>query len=240
MCSVLGLFVWQSRPRSARARVLVANHVTPFDHNVLGLLASCSAVSGAAGLGREGTAGGGIPAALTAPRPSPPQPVLNGAAGFVCWSRGFLELAGAESRAELLESLKGYCSQGGNPPLLLFPEEATTNGRVGLLRFRWARRGARAGAVRLAPIIRLTRCPFPLQLLALLHCGCGAAVGSAGLEALRGCGESGAGRRPWGCLAVALQQPPFSLPFQSVAGTSWVTELLWTFFVPVTVYQVRY
>lgn len=58
MCSVLGLFVWQSRPRSARARVLVANHVTPFDHNVLGLLASCSAVSGAPGLGWAGRAGG--------------------------------------------------------------------------------------------------------------------------------------------------------------------------------------
>lgn len=84
---------------------------------------------------------------MTAPRPSPPQPVLNGAAGFVCWSRGFLEVAGAESRAELLESLKGYCSQGGNPPLLLFPEEATTNGRVGLLRFRWAPRGKGVGAL---------------------------------------------------------------------------------------------
>ncbi|XP_032079753.1 ancient ubiquitous protein 1 [Thamnophis elegans] len=157
MCSVLGLFVWQSRPRSARApRVLVANHVTPFDHNVLGLLASCSA------------------------------PVLNGAAGFVCWSRGFLEVAGAESRAELLESLKGYCSQGGNPPLLLFPEEATTNGRVGLLRFSsW---------------------PFSI------------------VDAVQP-------------LALRVWRPFVAV---SVAGASWVTELLWTFFVPVTVYQVRW
>jgi len=30
-----------------------------------------------------------------------------------------------------------------------------------------------------------------------------------------------------------------SLP-QSVADASWITELLWTFFVPFTVYQVRY
>lgn len=30
-----------------------------------------------------------------------------------------------------------------------------------------------------------------------------------------------------------------SLP-QSVADSSWITELLWTFFVPFTVYQVRY
>lgn len=27
---------------------------------------------------------------------------------------------------------------------------------------------------------------------------------------------------------------------QSVADSSWITELLWTFFVPFTVYQVRY
>ncbi|ETE57222.1 Ancient ubiquitous protein 1, partial [Ophiophagus hannah] len=41
---------------------------------------------------------------------------------------------------------------GGNPPLLLFPEEETTNGRVGLLRFRWARRGlGEPGLHRLAP-----------------------------------------------------------------------------------------
>ncbi|KAL7975864.1 hypothetical protein Chor_011779 [Crotalus horridus] len=158
LCSVLGLFVWQSRPRRARLpRALVANHVTPFDHNVLALLASCRA------------------------------PVLSGgAAGFVCWSRGFLEVAGAGSRVELLESLKGYCSQGANPPLLLFPEEATTNGRVGLLRFSsW---------------------PFSIvdtvQPLAL---------------------------RVWRPFVAA-----------SVAGASWVTELLWTFFVPVTVYQVRW
>uniref|UniRef100_A0A8C5STG3 Lipid droplet-regulating VLDL assembly factor AUP1 n=1 Tax=Laticauda laticaudata TaxID=8630 RepID=A0A8C5STG3_LATLA len=156
MCSVLGLFVWQSRPRSARARVLVANHVTPFDHNVLGLLASCSA------------------------------PVLNGAAGFLCWSRGFLEVAGSESRAELLESLKGYCLQGGNPPLLLFPEEETTNGRVGLLRFS----------------------SWPFSIVDVVQ-----------------------------PLALQVWRPFVAV---SVVGASWFTELLWTFFVPVTVYQVRW
>ncbi|KAM3831522.1 lipid droplet-regulating VLDL assembly factor AUP1 [Vipera latastei] len=158
LCSVLGLFVWQRRPRRARLpRLLVANHVTPFDHNVLALLASCRA------------------------------PVLSGgAAGFVCWSRGFLEVAGAESRAELLESLKGYCSQGGNPPLLLFPEEATTNGRVGLLRFS----------------------SWPFSIVDTVQ-----------------------------PLALQVWRPFVAV---SVAGASWVTELLWTFFVPVTVYQVRW
>lgn len=163
----------------------------------------------------------------------------GGAAGFVCWSRGFLEVAGAESRAELLESLKGYCSQGGNTPLLLFPEEATTNGRVGLLRFRCGQGGAGTwGRTALVPLGRLIRLPFSFQLLALLHRGHGAALGSTSLEALRGCGESGAGRRPGAALLCLCDSSRF--PFQSVAGASWVTELLWTFFVPVTVYQVRY
>ncbi|NXX80066.1 AUP1 protein, partial [Urocolius indicus] len=103
-------------------------------------------------------------------------PALHGAPGFICWSRGFLELGAPGSRAELLESLRLYSAQPGNPPLLLFPEEAATNGRAGLLRFRW---GHGAGSL---------------------------------------------------C----------SLLPQSVADSSWIAELLWTFFVPFTVYQVRW
>lgn len=67
---------------------------------------------------------------------SPLQPALSGAPGFICWSRGFMELGVTGSRAELVDSLKEYSAQQGNPPLLLFPEEAATNGRAGLLRFR--------------------------------------------------------------------------------------------------------
>jgi len=66
------------------------------------------------------------------------QPALNGAPGFICWSRGFMELGVTGSRAELVDSLKVYSSHRGNPPLLLFPEEAATNGRAGLLRFRYS------------------------------------------------------------------------------------------------------
>ncbi|XP_065454454.1 lipid droplet-regulating VLDL assembly factor AUP1 isoform X6 [Chrysemys picta bellii] len=107
MCSVLGLFVRQSDPhlRDANVRVYIANHVTHFDHSVINLLTSCNT------------------------------PALNGTPGFICWSRGFMELGAVGSRAELVDSLKVYSSHGGNPPLLLFPEEAATNGRVGLLRF---------------------------------------------------------------------------------------------------------
>ncbi|XP_060103224.1 lipid droplet-regulating VLDL assembly factor AUP1-like [Heteronotia binoei] len=158
MCSVLGLLVRQSQPRQhgLRARVYIANHVTHFDHNVVNLLTSCNA------------------------------PMLNGASGFICWSRGFLEVGSTGSRAELLESLKAYSSHGGNPPLLLFPEETTTNGRVGLLRFS----------------------TWPFSILDVVQ-------------------------------PVALQvQRPFVAV--STADASWVTELLWTFFVPFTIYQVRW
>ncbi|XP_061233476.1 lipid droplet-regulating VLDL assembly factor AUP1 isoform X2 [Neopsephotus bourkii] len=108
MCSVLGLCVQQSDPRlrDAGVRVYIANHVTQFDHNVINLLTSCNT------------------------------PALNSAPGFICWSRGFMELGVSGSRAELVDSLKAYSSHRGNPPLLLFPEEAATNGRAGLLHFR--------------------------------------------------------------------------------------------------------
>ncbi|XP_039396663.1 lipid droplet-regulating VLDL assembly factor AUP1 isoform X1 [Mauremys reevesii] len=158
MCSVLGLFVRQSDShlRDANVRVYIANHVTPFDHSVINLLTSCNT------------------------------PALNGTPGFICWSRGFMELGAVGSRAELVDSLKVYSSHGGNPPLLLFPEEAATNGRVGLLRFS----------------------SWPFSILDMIQ-----------------------------PVALQVQRPLIAV---SVADSSWITELLWTFFVPFTVYQVRW
>lgn len=48
-----------------------------------------------------------------------------------------------DRRVELVESLKKFCASTRLPPtpLLLFPEEEATNGREGLLRFRWVRTG---------------------------------------------------------------------------------------------------
>ncbi|XP_017524203.1 lipid droplet-regulating VLDL assembly factor AUP1 isoform X3 [Manis javanica] len=110
MCAVLGLVARQedSGLRDHRVRVLISNHVTPFDHNIVNLLTSCST------------------------------PLLNSPPSFVCWSRGFMEMDG---RGELVESLKRFCASMRLPPtpLLLFPEEEATNGREGLLRFRWLR-----------------------------------------------------------------------------------------------------
>ncbi|NXA83698.1 AUP1 protein, partial [Thryothorus ludovicianus] len=158
MCSVLGLLVRQSDPRlrGAGARVFIANHVTPFDHNVVSLLTSCNT------------------------------PALSGSPGFICWSRGFMELGVTGSRAELVDSLKEYSAHQGNPPLLLFPEEAATNGRAGLLRFS----------------------SWPFSILDEVQ-----------------------------PVALQVRRPLVAV---SVADSSWITELLWTFFVPFTVYQVRW
>lgn len=48
MCAVLGLVARQegSVLRDPRVRVLISNHVTPFDHNIVNLLTTCSTVSG--------------------------------------------------------------------------------------------------------------------------------------------------------------------------------------------------
>ncbi|XP_030044663.1 ancient ubiquitous protein 1-like [Microcaecilia unicolor] len=158
MCSVLGLCVKQNDPRlrDSAVKVYISNHITHFDHNIINLLTSCNT------------------------------PVSKGASGFVCWARGFMELSAMGNHLELIEHLKQYSSQGYSLPLLLFPEEETTNGRAGLLKFS----------------------SWQFSILDVVQ-------------------------------PVALQaQRPFIAV--SLADSSWITELLWTFFVPFTVFQVRY
>ncbi|XP_041258670.1 lipid droplet-regulating VLDL assembly factor AUP1 isoform X4 [Onychostruthus taczanowskii] len=132
--------------------------------------------------GGDGTARGAGPRAALRLVP----PALSGAPGFICWSRGFMELGVTGSRAELVDSLKEYTAHRGNPPLLLFPEEAATNGRAGLLRFS----------------------SWPFSILDEVQ-----------------------------PVALQVRRPLVAV---SVADSSWITELLWTFFVPFTVYQVRW
>ncbi|KAL4640225.1 ancient ubiquitous protein 1-like [Arapaima gigas] len=158
MCSVLGMHVRYTEPwpPDRNVRVYICNHLTAFDHNIINLLTSCST------------------------------PMLEGSAGFMCWARGFLELGAVSGKAHLVAALQQYCSSEGFPPLLLFPEEDTTNGNAGLLRFSsWA--------------FTLVDRVQPVTILA---------------------------KRPF-------------LPL-SVVESSWVAELLWTLFVPFTVYQVRW
>lgn len=172
MCAVLGLVARQedSGLRDHSVRVLISNHVTPFDHNIVNLLTTCSTVSESEAESATGRfPGAQLKAPLShsrspwrilslTPNPDPlphmsfffiflnffllafsspgSQPLLNSPPSFVCWSRGFMEMDG---RGELVESLKRFCASTRLPPtpLLLFPEEEATNGREGLLRFRW-------------------------------------------------------------------------------------------------------
>ncbi|XP_076877904.1 lipid droplet-regulating VLDL assembly factor AUP1 [Brachyhypopomus gauderio] len=158
MCSVLGLHVRQNSPRlrDKNTKLYVCNHVTHFDHNIINLLTSCNT------------------------------PLLEGPPGFLCWARGFMELSSVVGRAELADSLRGYCSAPSAPPLLLFPEEDTTNGRAGLLKFSsWS---------------------FSV---------------SDSIQPV----------------ALTVKRPLLAV---NVPDSSWLAELLWTFFVPFTVYQVRW
>ncbi|XP_070693315.1 lipid droplet-regulating VLDL assembly factor AUP1 [Pempheris klunzingeri] len=158
MCSVLGMHVRQRNPRSRdrNTKLYICNHVTEFDHNIINLLTACNT------------------------------PQLEGSTGFVCWARGFMEIHSASGQGAIGESLQRYCSTEGTPPLLLFPEEATTNGRAGLLKFSsW---------------------PFSLT------------------DSIQP-------------VALRVTRPLIAL---STPESSWLMELLWTFFAPCTVYHVSW
>ncbi|KAJ3587399.1 hypothetical protein NHX12_010997 [Muraenolepis orangiensis] len=158
MSSVLGLHVRQNNPRSRdpNTKLYICNHVTEFDHNVVNLLTPCCT------------------------------PQTGGSTGFVCWARGFMEVHCASGQAALAEPLQRYCSTPDSQALLLFPEEDTTNGRAGLLKFSsW---------------------PFSLT-------------------------------DPVQPVALRVTRPLLAL---STPDSSWLVELLWTFFVPCTVYHVSW
>ncbi|XP_014648193.1 PREDICTED: ancient ubiquitous protein 1 isoform X2 [Ceratotherium simum simum] len=97
MCAVLGLVARQedSGLRDHRVRVLISNHVTPFDHNIVNLLTSCST------------------------------PLLNSPPSFVCWSRGFMEVDGQGELVESLKRFCASTRLPPTPLLLFPEEEAT-------------------------------------------------------------------------------------------------------------------
>nr|KAF6445985.1 AUP1 lipid droplet regulating VLDL assembly factor [Rousettus aegyptiacus] len=97
MCAVLGLVVRQedSALRDHRVRVLISNHVTPFDHNIVNLITSCST------------------------------PLLNSPPSFVCWSRGFMEMDGRGELVESLKRFCASTRLPPTPLLLFPEEEAT-------------------------------------------------------------------------------------------------------------------
>ncbi|KAK5925477.1 lipid droplet-regulating VLDL assembly factor AUP1 [Pseudochaenichthys georgianus] len=158
MCSVLGMHVRTKNPRSRdkTTKLYMCNHVTEFDHNIINLLTPCHT------------------------------PQLEGSTGFVCWARGFMEIHSASGQGAIGDTLQRYCSTEGTSPLLLFPEEETTNGRAGLLKFSsW---------------------PFSLT------------------DSIQP-------------VALRVTRPLIAL---STPDSSWMKELLWTFFAPCTVYHVSW
>ncbi|XP_072433682.1 lipid droplet-regulating VLDL assembly factor AUP1 isoform X2 [Chiloscyllium punctatum] len=158
MCTILGVIVLQrgSRHRNKNIKIYISNHITQFDHNILNFLTACYT------------------------------PLLEGHSGFVSWARGYLELGWLDNRTRLAEALSHYSSLDSARGLLLFPEDETTNGKVGLLKFSsW---------------------PFTIDSTV----------------------------QP---LVLTVKRPFVSV---NVVESSWVTELLWMFFIPFTVYQVRW
>ncbi|CAD7686281.1 unnamed protein product [Nyctereutes procyonoides] len=97
MCAVLGLVARQENSgiRDHRVRVLISNHVTPFDHNIVNLLTSCS------------------------------PPLLNSPPSFVCWSRGFMEMDGRGELVESLKRFCASTGLPPTLLLLFPEEEAT-------------------------------------------------------------------------------------------------------------------
>uniref|UniRef100_A0A2K6CDB9 Lipid droplet-regulating VLDL assembly factor AUP1 n=1 Tax=Macaca nemestrina TaxID=9545 RepID=A0A2K6CDB9_MACNE len=97
MCAVLGLVARQedSGLRDHSVRVLISNHVTPFDHNIVNLLTTCST------------------------------PLLNSPPSFVCWSRGFMEMDGRGELVESLKRFCASTRLPPTPLLLFPEEEAT-------------------------------------------------------------------------------------------------------------------
>ncbi|XP_032099327.1 ancient ubiquitous protein 1 isoform X3 [Sapajus apella] len=97
MCALLGLVARQEDPglRDHSVRVLISNHVTPFDHNIVNLLTTCST------------------------------PLLNSPPSFVCWSRGFMEMDGRGELVESLKRFCASTRLPPTPLLLFPEEEAT-------------------------------------------------------------------------------------------------------------------
>ncbi|XP_041694239.1 lipid droplet-regulating VLDL assembly factor AUP1 isoform X1 [Coregonus clupeaformis] len=191
MSSVLGMHVRQNSPRlrDKSTKLYICNHVTQFDHNIVNLLTSCNT------------------------------PMLEDSAGFVCWARGFMELGAISGQDEMEESLRRYCSSPGTLPLLLFPEEDTTNGRAGLLKFSFM------GLVTSNAEILPTNWHIEATSLSQTT------------------GQEMEGSWPFSLtdsiqpVALQVKRPFLAL---STPDSFWLTELLWTFFVPCTEYHVRW
>lgn len=109
MCAVLGIVVRESDVHlksKGGSKVIVTNHVTNFDHLAVDLVHPCIA-----------------PGVWDLPK-------------FLNWTLGFRDFGVKSGRQSLISNVKAYLSSSDDVvPILTHPEGATTNGRVGLLKF---------------------------------------------------------------------------------------------------------
>nr|XP_012417209.1 PREDICTED: ancient ubiquitous protein 1 isoform X2 [Odobenus rosmarus divergens] len=223
MCAVLGLVARQedSGLRDHRVRVLISNHVTPFDHNIVNLLTSCSTVSG----GRSRELHGAVPWGPARGSPLParvslgdheilsltPNPAsLPHMSVFLTSQCSFLAFSLLDSQP-LLNSppsfvcwSRGFMEMDGRGELVESLKRFCASTRLPptpLLLFpEEEATNGREG------LLRFSSWPFSIQDVV----------------------------QP---LTLRVQRPLVSV---TVSDASWVSELLWSLFVPFTVYQVRW
>ncbi|XP_010964871.1 lipid droplet-regulating VLDL assembly factor AUP1 isoform X1 [Camelus bactrianus] len=222
MCAVLGLVARQedSGLRDHRVRVLISNHVTPFDHNIVNLLTSCSTVSWGRSRERRGVVPG---AQLKAPfstsrfplgtQDTDPYPRPRLSTTYVNFSpfTTFFSSFSPPPSQPLLNSppsfvcwSRGFMEMDGREELVESLKRFCASTRLPptpLLLFpEEEATNGREG------LLRFSSWPFSIQDVV----------------------------QP---LTLRVQRPLVSV---TVSDASWVSELLWSLFVPFTMYHVRW
>nr|XP_020751332.1 ancient ubiquitous protein 1 isoform X1 [Odocoileus virginianus texanus] len=222
MCAVLGLVARQedSGLRDHRVRVLISNHVTPFDHNIVNLLTSCSTVSSGGSRECHGVAPWGpaqgaplrVRLSLGDQKIPLPRPRFSTHMSVFLTSRHSFFLAFSPSGSQpLLNSppsfvcwSRGFMEMDGQGELVESLKRFCASTRLPptpLLLFpEEEATNGREG------LLRFSSWPFSIQDVV----------------------------QP---LTLRVQRPLVSV---TVSDASWVSELLWSLFVPFTVYQVRW
>ncbi|RWS08026.1 ancient ubiquitous protein 1-like protein [Dinothrombium tinctorium] len=107
MCAVLGFIVREEHmhfKRKVGVKLLVANHITDFDHLAVDLVLPCIV------------------------------PIISDSPKFLNWSLGLHDFGTKNGGDTFTQNVKHYLSSC-EVPILMHPENATTNGRSGLLKF---------------------------------------------------------------------------------------------------------
>jgi len=108
MCAIVGFVVKEHNIHlkfKGNSKLIVTNHVTNFDHLAIDLVIPCI-----------------VPGVWDLPK-------------FLNWSLGFHDFDVVRGRDQLIHNVRKHLVVDDAVPILTHPEGATTNGRVGLLKF---------------------------------------------------------------------------------------------------------